>query len=843
MFNAAQIQENKYLAAKTKTSAAGQLGLAVVTFFTMILLRFSWIDESIVTLLVIINALRLYWSNSPRMEQRPHARQWYIVSASMILLTAALWSTLCCQLLILQSLMDANSIFTLIIAGGVSSGATAALGHDLKLARSFILIMLIPIMLTFSFFMAESQLALTFVVGMYLAFLWMQAGVQNRIISELRDGKEQMKALVEVTMEGICVHENGVILEVNPAFEELFQRTSTELVGTRIRDLVLPSEFEKVQSKVSTNDETPYECICLHRDGSAFVSEVRGRNFIYRGRAARVSSVQDITHRKKMEKEIREHMEDIARLSQERERAALAVAEIQSKFLANMSHEIRTPMNAVIGITDLLNNTSDPVLQKRYLRTLKDSGESLLNLINDILDYSKIEADHVELEKISFSLSAAVEAQADLLWTRAHQRNLSLNVFIDPKLPVSLKGDYGRISQVMLNLMGNAIKFTDDGGVSVKVDLVRKEGSTASVRIEVKDTGMGISLEASQKLFKPFSQADSSTARKHGGTGLGLSICKKLVELMGGTIGFSSIIGRGTTFWFEIPFEIDDATPISEAYIRKEWSQLNIVVVKDGLPANDVVAHYFRSWELPVRSMTLEEFRHDGSGLDLVVCAGGKTAKKILSMWDSLASRRQKFKMVTVDSGPADLAQYQGLDPQGLVRTSVPLPVRQSDLFNAALTAVAENRPQPEVAFTLPESSTASTPKSFEQAQILVAEDNSTNQLIILALLRQLGLQGHAVVNGVEAVDAVARAKYDLILMDCQMPELDGFGATMKIRELEKQTGGHTPIVALTANVFKEDRERCFASGMDDFLSKPVRREKLVEVLSKYIKLKETTAA
>jgi CheY-like chemotaxis protein len=377
-----------------------------------------------------------------------------------------------------------------------------------------------------------------------------------------------------------------------------------------------------------------------------------------------------------------------------------------------MSHEIRTPLNGIIGIADLLADLPLDQQQKKYTEIIRTSGQSLLTIVNDILDFSKIEAGKLELEVIGFNLSILIQSQVNLLENAAKEKNIMIMTKIDPSLQGYFGGDPGRIGQILLNLVGNAIKFTSSGFVRIYVTPIESQDVLAQyVKFEVQDTGVGIPEDALPKLFKPFMQADGSTARRFGGTGLGLSICKRLVELMGGEIGVQSDLGKGSTFWFTIRF----------------------------------------------------------------------------SAVERVAQAIQAEKEVISSKGGSE-AQLTG---------------------------------QPHV--------------DRSRYRILIAEDNSVNQLIALAQLKKLGFSAQAVANGKEAIDAFLTGSFDLILMDCQMPEIDGFEATQKIRELEANTGKRIPIIALTANAMKEDEDKCLRLGMTDFISKPVKQEQLLEKLERLL--------
>jgi signal transduction histidine kinase/DNA-binding response OmpR family regulator len=512
---------------------------------------------------------------------------------------------------------------------------------------------------------------------------------------------------------------------------------------------------------------------------------------------------------------------------------ALQRSEEKSRFMANMSHEIRTPVHGILGSLDILKGTDLDERQTLFIDTAYASCEAMLDVINNILDHSKIRANQLELEMVEFSPRELVEDVSNIMATTAQDKMLEVLCFIPDDVPARLRGDSSRLRQMLMNLMSNAIKFTEQGEVYTRIEVLSKEGKEARLHFEVRDTGIGIEKAMQKSVFDSFIQVDASITRRYGGTGLGLTIVKEFAEMMGGTVGVESVEGKGSRFWFDVSLEVVNADMDT---LDNSLKNLNVLIVDDVATNRTIFESYLQSWEM---NPFLASNAHEA--LDMLEKAYTKNQLYDLMLidWympkmDGLSLAREISQDPRFNHIPMIMLSSYGISKEKQERAgidaSLTKPIRSSTLKGVLADSFRRNQKHE----MHPENKTVSQASAkkkipLRNGKILLAEDNDINALIAMTMLEDSGLTIEHVVDGKQAVEAVKKADYDLVLMDIHMPGMDGYTATQLIREIEAESmsNRHTPIIAMTANALKGDREKCLKAGMDDYISKPVNKEDL----------------
>lgn len=656
--------------------------------------------------------------------------------------------------------------------------------------------------------------------------------------AEIRRQKLFFEAVVENSPVAIVTLDNEYrIASCNSGFEALYGYTRDEVIGHKLDDLLVPKQHK--EEAIAYTRQIIQHGSKVHafgqrqrKDGSLVEVEIFGVPVMIAGKAHGALAIyHDIT--------------ELVRARKEAEAADHA----KSEFLANMSHEIRTPMNGIIGMIELALGTNLTTEQRDYLQIASESADALLSLLNDILDFAKIESQKLELDIIDFDMRSMVEGVVYSLAPRAHSKNIEIACLIHHDVPSLLKGDPGRLRQVLVNLVGNAIKFTEKGEIIVQVKTVSQNDTQARLKFSVTDTGIGVPLDRQAAIFDRFVQVDSSTTRRYGGSGLGLAICKQLVELMGGQIGVESSPGEGSTFWFSVNLEKQKKVRERQPTMPVELTGLKVLVVDDNQTNRMILTEILRQFGcrseeaqngvealqmLQSSSTEDDPYRLVLLDMQMPVMDGITTLEKI-----KLLPQTGNVPVIILTSmgQRGDAASLEGLGCAAYLLK----PVRQVQLYEAILAVLRrEISTQPVSPQKIITRHTISEQK-HQEARLLLAEDNWVNQKMAVALLQKAGYSVDVVENGLLALEALRTKAYSLVLMDVQMPEMDGLEATRHIREEEKTASmPHTPIIAMTAHAMKGDRERCLQAGMDDYITKPLEPKSLFEVIEKWLSKSET---
>ncbi len=667
---------------------------------------------------------------------------------------------------------------------------------------------------------------------------------QNRIVGTIgishditghKLAQERFRQVIEAAPNAmILVNPAGNIESVNGATEKMFGYDRNELIGKPV-EILVPLEYR--ESHVASRQQffkkpmpremgPGRELSGERKDGSHFPVEIGLCPVQQNGDTLVLSSIYDASKRKEAEHALLDAKEAAERANQ-----------AKSDFLANMSHEIRTPMNAIIGLTELLLDTNPSATQAENLKIVLDSADSLLTIINQVLDFSKIEAQRLELESIDFNLTEEVGDALRTLGHRAHEKRLELTWHVDPLVPTYLRGDPHRLRQILINLAGNAIKFTEQGEVVVDIAFVARKQDSVTLEFKVQDTGIGIPEKKIESIFSAFEQADTSTTRQFGGTGLGLAISAQLVEAMNGKISVSSQPGRGSEFKFTVAFRQGVPPDNSEPTQPFRLPSFNVIVVDDNETNRLIQTELFGRWGLQVTAAS-----HGMQALSLLERLPPEKISSTILISDVHMPKMDGYQLVECIRDHSNFAELpilllsSGARPQDTarckqlgIRAQLTKPIKQSELF-AALKGITDR-----LSFDPPVADKSSSGSRIRPLKILLVEDGRTNQILARKLLEKWGHQVQIADNGLLAVEAWQASKFDLILMDIAMPVMDGLQATRRIRELEDASSmPRIPIVAVTAHALKGDRERCLEAGLDDYIPKPFRKSEVESVLRKY---------
>ncbi len=859
-----------------KLPRAVGISLAVATLLAVALFEVAplgnllvWYVGIVVVYLGRAALANLYRRLSPPKEE---AARWERIFFLGALLAALAWGS--AAWLIFPAQAPMHQMLLSIVLAGVACGGIGTLAASWPVVATFVVAMLVPLLLRFWTVDDPAGPELAGMIVLYIVTILLSAREQNRSIlsvlalryrireqqRELHRSGERYRFLIENTPIGIfraSAQDGFPLRTINPALvrqlglgAHSFPRgASLQGIFSNEDDFVdfcerlyLQGQVSGVLVRLGGDDDAP-------RWGALSCRLLRNEDGAVRDLAG---TIEDVSERKVAEEALRaakgeaekanarlkRAIREAHRLTREAEAANVA----KSAFLANMSHEIRTPLNGVIGMTGLLADTELDDEQQEYVETARKSGEALLGLINDILDFSKIEAGHLELEPLDFDLRALLEDVADIVAWQAHEKRLEVACLVSPEVPSQVRGDVGRLRQILMNLLSNAVKFTEKGEIVMEVTAREGAGGTLDVHFEVRDTGIGIPEQGVEELYHPFCQADASTSRRYGGTGLGLAISKQLVERMGGILDAERRETGGSVFWFTVRLERQSAAygrnPLRDSMATGFYPGVRVLGVDDNETNRRVLEGMLRRLGCdvdtvdggtqafvrlreaadegrPYRVAILDMHMPDADGLEL-----GRRLKADPGL------RATALLLLTSMGAAVDEEERRAAGFLG----SFTKPVRRSQLVEClelGLRGEAAAQPAP------PPGRAAATPA--RRIRILLAEDNVVNQRVAVSMLKRLGYRADPVANGQEAIRALATVPYDLVFMDVQMPEMDGLEATRRIRAPDSTVKNREiPIVAMTAHALKGDREMCLDAGMCDYVTKPVSRGRLAEVIERW---------